>query len=97
MTLATTIAENLGGSEKEFAKRMTRTARQIGMKHTVFRNPHGLPNSSQYTSARDMALLGRAIQERFPEYYKFFNTRVFAYRGARYGNHNKLLGRVRRC
>lgn len=93
--VATAFAENIGGSEKEFAKRMTRTAHQIGMKHTQFRNPHGLPNSHQYTTARDMALLGRAIQERFPEYYKFFGTRVFTYRGNRYGNHNHLLGRVK--
>ncbi|WP_417694557.1 D-alanyl-D-alanine carboxypeptidase [Roseibium sp.] len=92
--VATVISENIGGSEKEFAKRMTRTAHQIGMSKTQFRNPHGLPNSSQYTTARDMSLLGRSIQERFPSYYKYFQTRVFTYRGNRYGNHNKLLGRV---
>ncbi|MFD1696865.1 D-alanyl-D-alanine carboxypeptidase [Roseibium aestuarii] len=93
--VAATVAENIGGSEVEFAKRMTRTARQIGMKNTVFRNPHGLPNDQQYTTARDMATLGQALQDRFPRYYTYFDTRVFTYRGARYGNHNKLLGRVK--
>lgn len=93
--VASTIAENLGGSEKKFARRMTRTAHQIGMKRTTFRNPHGLPNSEQRTTARDMALLGRALQERFPQYYGYFKTRVFTYKGRRYGNHNRLLGRVK--
>ncbi len=93
--VATVVAENIGGSEKKFAERMTRTARQIGMKKTTFRNPHGLPNSKQRTTARDMATLGRAIQERFPQYYSYFKTRSYSYKGRRYGNHNKLLGRVK--
>lgn len=93
--VATTVAENIGGSEAKFAKRMTNTARQLGMKRTTFRNAHGLPNSRQRTTARDMSRLGIAIQERFPQYYKYFNTRVYTYKGRRYGNHNKLLGRVK--
>ncbi len=93
--VATVIAENIGGSEKKFAERMTRTARQLGMSKTTFRNPHGLPNSKQRTTARDMATLGRAIQERFPKYYGYFKTRVYTYKGRRYGNHNRLLGRVK--
>ncbi|ADZ70250.1 D-alanyl-D-alanine carboxypeptidase [Polymorphum gilvum] len=92
--VAVVVAENIGGSEARFAERMTRTARQIGMTRTTFRNPHGLPNSGQRTTARDMAQLGRAIQERFPSYYGYFKTRSFAYRGRTYGNHNKLLGHV---
>jgi len=93
--VAVVVAENIGGTEAKFAKRMTRTARQIGMSKTTFRNAHGLPNSKQRTTARDMALLGRAIQERFPSYYKYFKTRSYSYKGRRYGNHNKLLGRVK--
>ena len=93
--VASVIAENLGGSEKKFAERMTRTARQIGMSKTTFRNPHGLPDSGQRTTARDMATLGRAIQERFPQYYGYFKTRAYKYNGRTYGNHNKLLGRVK--
>ncbi|MES0809183.1 D-alanyl-D-alanine carboxypeptidase [Roseibium sp. SCPC15] len=93
--VATVVAENIGGSEKRFAERMTRTARQLGMKKTTFRNPHGLPNSGQRTTARDMATLGRAIQEHFPQYYSYFKTRSYKYKGRTYGNHNKLLGRVK--
>ncbi|GAA0771766.1 D-alanyl-D-alanine carboxypeptidase [Roseibium denhamense] len=93
--VATTVAENIEGSEAAFARRMTRTARQLGMNKTTFRNAHGLPNSKQRTTARDMATLGRAIQERFPEYYKLFNTRVYTYKGRRLNNHNRLLGRVK--
>lgn len=93
--VATVVAENIGGSEKKFAQRMTRTARQLGMSKTTFRNPHGLPNSKQRTTARDMARLGRAIQERFPQYYGYFKTRSYKYKGRTYGNHNKLLGRVK--
>ena len=93
--VATTVAENLGGSERKFAERMTRTARQLGMSKTTFRNPHGLPDSGQRTTARDMATLGIAIQERFPQYYGYFKTRAYSYKGRTYGNHNKLLGRVK--
>lgn len=93
--VATVVAENIGGSEKKFAERMTRTARALGMKKTTFRNPHGLPNSGQRTTARDMATLGRAIQEHFPQYYGYFKTRSYKYGGRTYGNHNKLLGRVK--
>ncbi|MBA4610670.1 D-alanyl-D-alanine carboxypeptidase [Stappia taiwanensis] len=93
--VAVTVAENVSGSVPAFAKRMTRTARRLGMKNTTFRNPSGLPNSRQKTTARDMALLGRAIQERFPKYYKYFKTRVYSYKGRRYGNHNRLLGKVK--
>ncbi|MFC6656664.1 serine hydrolase [Roseibium salinum] len=92
--VATVVAENIEGSESKFAERMTRTARQLGMSKTTFRNPHGLPNSRQRTTARDMATLGRAIQERFPQHYGYFKTRSYTYKGRRYGNHNRLLGRV---
>ncbi|WP_439530416.1 serine hydrolase [Pannonibacter sp.] len=92
--VALVIAENVGGSEARFADRMTRTARQIGMKKSTFKNPHGLPNAGQRTTARDMALLGRALNERFPSYFEFFKTRSFVFRGRTYGNHNRLLGAV---
>ncbi|PTW61487.1 D-alanyl-D-alanine carboxypeptidase [Breoghania corrubedonensis] len=93
--VAATVGENIAGSEPAFARRMTRTAHQLGMRSTQFRNASGLPNSNQYTTAADMARLARAIQERFPTYYKYFSTRVFTYKGRRYGNHNHLLGRVK--
>ena len=93
--VAAVIAENIGGTESQFARMMTDKARSIGMSRTTFRNASGLPNSQQKTTAADMALLGRALQDRFPTYYRYFNTRVFEYGKARYGNHNKLLGRVK--
>ncbi|NBN63742.1 peptidase S11 [Microvirga tunisiensis] len=88
------IAEHIGGTEARFADRMTRTARQLGMSRSTFKNPHGLPNPGQRTTARDMALLGRALHERFPAYFDFFKTRSFNFRGRTHGNHNRLLGAV---
>ncbi len=93
--VAVVIAENLNGSESAFASRMTSTARSIGMSDTTFRNASGLPNSGQVTTARDMAVLGRALQDRFPQYYTFFSTRSFVWNGHSIGNHNRLLGRVK--
>ena len=60
---------------------MTHKAQALGMAHTVYRNASGLPDDEQVTTARDQALLGRAIQERFPRYYKYFSTRSFEFRG----------------
>jgi D-alanyl-D-alanine carboxypeptidase len=91
---AVVVAENLAGSESEFARQMTRKARAIGMSNTVYRNASGLPDSAQVTTARDQATLGRAIQERFPRYYRYFSIRSFTFRGQRIGNHNRLLGKV---
>jgi D-alanyl-D-alanine carboxypeptidase len=91
---AVVVAETIGGSEDEFARMMTAKARTIGMSRTVYRNASGLPDDEQVTSARDQALLGRAIQERFPRYYRYFSTTSFRYRGEAIRNHNKLLGRV---
>lgn len=91
---AVVIAEYLAGSEDEFARLMTRKARSLRMSRTVYRNASGLPDSAQVTTARDQALLGLAIQDRFPRYYRYFATQSFAYRGVRMANHNRLLGRV---
>lgn len=88
------IAEAIAGSEEEFARRMTRKARALGMSRTTYRNANGLPDKEQVTTARDQALLGRAIQDRFPRYYRYFATNTFHYRGKAIRNHNKLLGRV---
>ena len=92
--IATVVAENLGGSEEEFAEQMTRKARSLGMNRTVYRNASGLPDPEQVTTARDLTILARAIQDRFPRYYRYFQARVFNYAGRSHGNHNKLLGRV---
>lgn len=92
---ATATGEFLGGSESKFASMMTAKARSLGMSRTTFRNAHGLPNSAQVTTARDMARLGLALREHFPRQYKYFSTRSFAYGRTRHSNHNRLLGKVR--
>lgn len=92
--VAVVVAENIGGTEQNFAAQMTRKARSIGMSRTTFRNASGLPDPGQITTARDLITMGRAIQDRFPKYYTYFATRSFNYDGAVHGNHNKLLGRV---
>jgi D-alanyl-D-alanine carboxypeptidase len=92
--VAVTVAENIAGSEEAFAEMMTRKARQLGMTRTIYRNASGLPDARQVTTARDLIILGRAIQDRFPRYYAYFGAYSFVYRGAVHRNHNKLLGRV---
>lgn len=91
---AVVIAEAIAGSENDFAQMMTRKARSLGMSRTVYRNANGLPNDEQVTTARDQATLGRAIQERFPRYYRYFATSTFNWRGQSIRNHNHLLGSV---
>ncbi len=88
------VAEAIAGDEGDFARLMTRKALALGMSRTVYRNASGLPDDDQVTTARDQATLGRAIQERFPKYYKYFSIRSFTFRGQSIGNHNHLLGRV---
>ncbi|MEA2935735.1 MAG: D-alanyl-D-alanine carboxypeptidase, partial [Variibacter sp.] len=92
--VAVVIAEAIAGDEDDFAKLMTRKARQLGMASTIYRNASGLPNPQQITTARDQATLGRAIQDRFPKLYKYFAARTFNYHGRSIGNHNRLLGRI---
>lgn len=91
---AVVVAEAIGGSEDEFAKIMTRKARALGMSKTTYVNASGLPDDDQITTARDQSTLGRAIQDRFPKYYRYFSTEAFNWRGTSIRNHNKLLGRV---
>lgn len=93
--VATAVGDNLSGSEAAFARRMTRTARRLGMKNTTFKNANGLTARGQITTAADMARLGLALREHFPRMYRYFQTRTFRFGKNRYGNHNKLLGRVR--
>jgi D-alanyl-D-alanine carboxypeptidase len=92
--VAVAIAEHVGGTEKNFAARMTQRAHDLGMSRTTFRNANGLPNPGQITTARDMATLGRALREHYPQYYSYFSTPSFVWHGRRISNHNRLLGRV---
>lgn len=91
---AVVIAEYLGGSEQAFAKMMTQKARALGMAHTTYVNASGLPDDDQITTARDQALLGRAIQDSFPRYYKYFSTQAFVFRGETIRGHDHLLSEV---
>ena len=92
--IACAVAENIGGTEENFARMMTRKAQALGMSRTHYENASGLPDPAQVTTAHDLAVLGRAIQDRYPRYYRYFSTHVFAYNGALHPNHNHLLGRV---
>jgi len=92
--VAVTVAENLAGDEGQFARLMSQKALSLGMTRTTYVNASGLPDDNQITTARDQAVLGRAIQERFPRYYKYFSTAVFVYHGQAIRNHNHLLGSV---
>ena len=92
---AVVVAEAIGGSEEEFAKLMTVKAGALGMLGTTYVNASGLPAEAQITTARDQAVLGRAIQHRFPVYYQYFATPSFRYKGAEMRNHNNLLRQVK--
>ena len=90
--VATVVAENLGKSERNFAKLMTKKAKKLGMNRTIFKNASGLPNRGQLSTARDMATLGMAIRKNHPNLFKLFKTKSFVYKGIKYTNHNNLLG-----
>ena len=91
--MARVIAEYISGTESAFAKRMTSTAKALGMSHTTYANASGLPDSRQLTTVRDQAKLAAAIYEHFPKYYAYFQTKSFSYGKRTYGNHNNLLGK----
>jgi D-alanyl-D-alanine carboxypeptidase len=88
------IAEYLGGSEANFAAIMTRKAKALGMRNTIFKNASGLPNPYQITTAREMAILSRALYRDFPKDYRHFRLQAFRHRGQLHRNHNHLLGKV---
>lgn len=93
---AVALAEALGGSEHDFARQMTVRARQLGMKNTAFRNASGLTAKGQYSSARDMAILGRALFYDFPQYYNLFGRKQTTAAGKSIRSTNRrLLGSYR--
>jgi D-alanyl-D-alanine carboxypeptidase len=93
--IAVAVAEAVAdGTEGQFAELMTQKAHALGMTHTLYRNASGLPNDEQITTAADLAVLGRNIQERFPRYYRYFSLHEVAYHGQRIHNHNHLMERV---
>jgi len=90
---AVVLAEALGGTESRFAEMMTRKARELGMRRTVYRNASGLPNMEQVTTARDYAALSRALMRDHAKYYPYFSRRNFVYGGRTLANHNHLMSR----
>ena len=89
--VATVVAEHIAGTEREFAKLMTRYAKKIGMNKTTFKNASGLPNRGQLTTARDIATLSYALIKNFPKKYKLFNKEKFVWKNKTYKTHNKLM------
>ena len=88
---AVVLAEAMGGTEANFARAMTQRARRLGMSRTTFTNASGLPDTEQTTTARDMAVLGRALIRDHQRYYPYFSTKSFNYRGTNIYNHNRML------
>ncbi|MHA3915624.1 D-alanyl-D-alanine carboxypeptidase family protein [Halovulum sp. GXIMD14793] len=86
------LAEGLAGSEAEFADRMTRRARELGMDQSTFANATGWPHPDHRMSARDLVILATEIINRFPEYYSFFGETTFTWDGIQQENRNPLLG-----
>ena len=89
--MAVAMAEKVGGSEPRFATLMTLRAQELGMAHSHFANASGLPDSRQLMSARDIALLSRAVMRDFPQYYSYFSQRQLEWHGQVTANHNHLL------
>ncbi len=89
--MAMAIAEHIGGSQERFAAMSNRKARELGMTQTHYVNPNGLPDSRQVTSARDLAVLARAVMRDYPQYYRYFGQHDWYYQGREYRNTNGLL------
>jgi D-alanyl-D-alanine carboxypeptidase len=86
--VSVTIAEGLGGSVEGFAEMMNSAALRLGMRESRFVNPHGLPDDRQQTSARDMAILGRALYREFPEHRDLFQIGAIQLGRRVMANHN---------
>ncbi len=87
------LAEFVGGSVDEFVLQMNAAAKRLGMNHSQWRNPHGLPAKDHYTTAHDLAILAKAIISEFPDYYRLYSEREFSYNGITQQNRNQLLWR----
>ncbi len=87
------LAEAVAGTESTFAALMNQYAVRVGMKNSHFLNSTGLPADGHLVSARDMALLARAIIDEFPDYYSWYSQREFTWNSITQGNRNGLLDR----
>lgn len=91
---AAAIGEHMAGSEAAFARLMTKRGRQLGLRNTIFANPSGLTDrTSQLTTARDMAVLGMALERDFPKLFGLFSQPSFVFHGKRLKGHNNLMYR----
>ncbi|MGE0769626.1 MAG: D-alanyl-D-alanine carboxypeptidase family protein [Hyphomicrobiaceae bacterium] len=91
---AVALAELIGGSEPAFVERMNATAKRLGMSRTHFKNPHGLPDPEQISTARDLAKLARAILKDFPQQADVFSTPSVKIHKGTFHNGNDLLRTV---
>jgi len=93
--VAAVVAEALGNTEPYFARMMTDKARSLGMYSTIFKNASGLPDHEQKTTARDLIKLSIRLMKDFPQYYHYFSTRSFSYKGTVYNSHNRMISNTR--
>lgn len=93
--VAVAVAEYLGGTEGNFAKKMNRKARYLGMYHTHFANASGLPDEKNYSTAYDLAQLALALRKNFPQQYKFFNIVSFRFHNKIIQGHNALVKKMK--
>ena len=93
--VTTVVAENLAGSVPGFVRRMNQKARALGLCRTVFQNPTGWHHPAQYTTAKDMGKLIRALWVRFPQYSHFLCRKEFHYQGRKLCATNRLIGQVK--
>lgn len=84
-------AENIAGTEEDFALLMNETAKKLGLKNSSFANATGLPDPEQRMSMEDLALLAKHIISEFPEYYRIFSEKNFTHNNIKQGNRNPLL------
>ncbi len=85
------VAEALAGTEDAFAQAMTKRAKELGLNNSHFKNSTGLPDSEQYMSARDLAVLARHIIKDLPEYYHYFGETEYTWNGIKQHNRNPLI------
>ena len=88
---ATAIGEAISGSEAAFARRMTRTAKALGMTRSTFKNAHGLTEEGHLSTASDMTTLGRHLLYDYPQYYNLFSRRTTEAAGKSINNTNRRL------
>ncbi len=88
------LAEHIAGSVERFTQIMNDTAKRLGMNHSHFTDPIGMPNPKQYTTAFDLAILARALIHDHPEHYRWYKQKWFSFNKIKQPNRNRLLWRL---